>query len=202
MEKPSAESYAEARKLFLVPLIFSPAEPPADFKEILDRYWAAVHDQLAHLTARLGPARRVFYETVTAIGDNGLQSIQAINPASYEIVKAAIDGGAELTSVEDEELLREEFDWQRCLLVGLMSQKVSRLAYESYQEANKRRYEQMAQRIDETLQPGEAGILFIREDHRVQFPSSIQVFFVAPPALDEIHRWLRERPAPEPEAKE
>jgi hypothetical protein len=34
----------------------------------------------------------------------------------------------------------------------------------------------------------------------VQFPQDIEVFSVAPPALDEIHRWLRDRTsAKEPE---
>jgi len=31
----------------------------------------------------------------------------------------------------------------------------------------------------------------------VQFPPDIEVFSVAPPVLDEIHRWLRDRPASE-----
>ena len=51
----------------------------------------------------------------------------------------------------------------------------------------------MARKLDETLQSDEIGILFMRENHQVQFPSDIQVFYVAPPALDEIKRWLRER---------
>ncbi|MFC2039538.1 hypothetical protein ACFLST_01990 [Chloroflexota bacterium] len=53
----------------------------------------------------------------------------------------------------------------------------------------------MAGQIDKTLKSGEAGILLMREGHQVQFPSDIQVFYVAPPALDEIQRWLREREA-------
>jgi hypothetical protein len=38
-------------------------------------------------------------------------------------------------------------------------------------------------------------LLFIREGHLVQFPPDIDVFSVAPPALDEIHRWARDRAA-------
>ena len=30
-------------------------------------------------------------------------------------------------------------------------------------------------------------------EHQLQFPRDIQVFYVAPPALDEIHRWLRDQ---------
>ena len=33
----------------------------------------------------------------------------------------------------------------------------------------------------------------MREGHQVQFPVDIQVFYVAPPGLDEIKRWVRER---------
>jgi hypothetical protein len=33
----------------------------------------------------------------------------------------------------------------------------------------------------------------MRENHEVQFPPDIQVFYIAPPALDEMKRWLRER---------
>ena len=33
----------------------------------------------------------------------------------------------------------------------------------------------------------------MRENHQVQFPADIQVFYISPPALDDIKRWLRER---------
>jgi len=43
------------------------------------------------------------------------------------------------------------------------------------------------------LKCNEAGLLFITENHRLQFPADIEVFNVFPPAMDEIHRWLRDR---------
>jgi hypothetical protein len=51
----------------------------------------------------------------------------------------------------------------------------------------------LAKKIDETLKPDEIGILIMRENHQMQFSADIQVFYVAPPALDEIKRWLRDR---------
>jgi len=69
------------------------------------------------------------------------------------------------------------------------------MASENYREASKKRYEHIASRIDETLKTNEVAILFIREGHLVQFPQDIEVFSVAPPVLDEIHRWLRDRSA-------
>jgi len=64
------------------------------------------------------------------------------------------------------------------------------MAVDGYQQATSRRYEHIAGRIDETIEGSESGILFIREDHRVQFPSDLQVFYVAPPTLDALKRWI------------
>jgi len=64
---------------------------------------------------------------------------------------------------------------------------------EFYVEVAKKRNELMAKKISETLKDDEAGLLFIREGHSVQFPIDIEVFSVFPPALDEIHRWLRDQ---------
>jgi hypothetical protein len=72
------------------------------------------------------------------------------------------------------------------------------MVYQAYAEANAKRYEHIAARIDQTLLEDETGILVIRDDHRVQFPSDLQVFYVAPPALNELRKWieaLSSRPA-------
>ena len=86
-------------------------------------------------------------------------------------------------------------DWERCLMMGFISQKASTTVSGFFREASQRRYEFIARRIDETLPNDAVGILFIRDGHSVQFPADITVFMVAPPSLDGIHRWLRERPA-------
>jgi len=52
---------------------------------------------------------------------------------------------------------------------------------------------QIGARTEDTLKEGEAGALFIREDHRVQFPADVQVFYVAPPALDALKRWMNDQ---------
>jgi hypothetical protein len=108
---------------------------------------------------------------------------------------------AQLEATEDLAALEESADWQRCLSIGLVSDVVRSMAVEGYQQATSRRYEHIAGRIDETIEGSESGILFIREDHRVQFPSDLQVFYVAPPALDALKRWiddLMRSPAPPP----
>ena len=63
-------------------------------------------------------------------------------------------------------------------------------AMEGYRKATDARYEHVGARIGETLKEGEAGVLFIREDHKVQFPADVQVFYIAPPALNALKRWI------------
>ena len=92
--------------------------------------------------------------------------------------------------IEDEELLNETLDLQRCLMMPLMSQKVGTSLQEWFLDTLHKRYDHISSRIDETLKEGQAGLLLINERHQVQFPSDIEVFFVAPPALDEFHRWM------------
>ena len=78
-------------------------------------------------------------------------------------------------------------------MVGLQNPKVIAKIYEFYIETARKRNEAINKKLDETLQENEIGIIMLRENHQVQFPSDIQVFYVAPPALDEIKRWVREQ---------
>ena len=74
-----------------------------------------------------------------------------------------------------------------------MSEAVTNAAVEGYRTTTQSRYERVRERIDATLAEDETGALFISEDHGVQFPADVQVFYVAPPALDALKRWLAER---------
>jgi len=195
IEKPPVEEFKAGRKLYFVPLIFSPREPQADFVEKTSRYWVQVEAHLANLEVRLGSVSKVYHELVPVGGGEGTKVIEELNKDSYQITKASLDKGAELQPIEDSELLTEFMDWSRCLAVGLQSQKAFTLVYEAYAEAQQKRNSHIAKQIDETLKTNEIGILLMREGHQIQFPTDIQVFYVAPPGLDEIKRWLREREA-------
>ena len=119
--------------------------------------------------------------------------MEKLNPASHQIARDRCQSGGVLEATEDRELAEECMDWERCLLMGFMSQKAARMVSEFYVEASRKRYEHIAQRIDETMKEDDVGMLFIREGHMLQFPKDMEVFSVAPPALDEIRRWQRER---------
>jgi hypothetical protein len=120
-------------------------------------------------------------------------AIERLSPSSYQIAKNQCDSGAAFETIEERELFEEAMDWQRCLMLGFISDKVASKVTEFYIKAAKNRNEFMAKKIRETLKDDEAGLLFIREEHSVQFPSDIEVFNIFPPALDEIHRWYRDQ---------
>ena len=193
IDKPEAASFKQGRKLFLVPLMYPAKDAPPDYTEKLDLYWKQAAEHVANLEAKVGAVNRVYHESISVGGEDGLTIIDKLNAKSCQIARQKCQDNAELEAVEDRELAAESMDWERCLLIGFMSDKVAMKVSEYYVEASKKRYEHIGRRIDDTLKAEEVAILFIREGHTVQFPTDIEVFSVAPPALDEIHRWLRDR---------
>ena len=193
IEKPSVEGFKAARKLFFVPLLFTPKQLEGELFEKVFRYWDQVESQLSNLELKLGMVKKVYHELVPVGGEEGSKIIEELNSTSYGIVKARLDKGAQLEPLEDADLLTESMDWTKCLAIGLQNQKVFDKVYESYIQAHKKRNEHIAKMIDETLQEAEVGVLLMREGHQVQFPADIEVFYVSPPGLDEIKRWLRTR---------
>ncbi len=193
IEKPAAESFKEARKLYLVPLLFTGEDAPAEYIEKFNRYWEQIGQHISNQESKVGKVNRVYHEQISLGGDEGLEMMEKLSPASCQLTSEKCQNGAVLEATELAELTYECIDWERCLLIGFLSQKVAQAVSENYRQSSRKRYEHIAGRIDETLLANEVAVLFIREGHMVQFPQDIEVFSVAPPALDEIHRWLRER---------
>jgi len=193
IEKLEVEHFRHGKKLYLVPLIYSGDEAPDEYKEKCSRYWQQVAEQLNNLASKIGKVNRLYHETVVQSDEDGIKAVERLNPSSYKIAKSQFDNGAILETIEEKELFEEVMDWQRCLMLGFVSEKVASKLSEFYVQAAKKRNEFMAKKISETLKDDEAGLLFIREGHSVQFPVDIEVFSVFPPALDEIHRWLRDQ---------
>jgi len=193
IERPEAERFKQGKKLYLVPLVYSGEEALDEYKEKCSRYWQQVAEQLTNLASKIGRVNRVYHESVFQSGEDGMKAMERLSPGSYEIAKTQCDNGAIFETVEERELFEEVMDWQRCLMLGFISDKVASKVSEFYVEAAKKRNEFMAKKISETLKDDEAGLLFIREEHSVQFPSDIEVFSIFPPALDEIHRWYRDQ---------
>ncbi len=196
--RPAAEQYRGRRRLLLTPLLYAPPLPDGPEDElaaagqaILQRYWEQAGTQVEALAAGLGGLRRLYHESLTEGGAAGLAYLQLANPPSYDLAQALDPAGAILEATETWELLSETLDLQRCLLTPFTNESVLSRIREWFDAANRRRYEHIARRIDETLEPDTTGLLLINERHQVQFPADIEVFYIAPPALDEYRRWLQ-----------
>ena len=193
IERLEAERFKQGKKLYLVPLVYSGENAPDEYKEKCSRYWQQVAEQLSNLASKIGRVNRVYHESIFQSGEDGMNALERLDPGGYQIARTQCDSGAVFEAVEDEELFEEVMDWQRCLMLGFMSDKVATKVSEFYVEAAKKRNEFIASKIGETLKDDEAGLLFMREEHSVQFPNGVEVFSIFPPALDEIHRWLRDQ---------
>jgi hypothetical protein len=204
IEKPSVEEFKTGRKLFFVPLIFSGKDLPVEFIGKFNRYWEQVESQISNLEEKLGPVNKAFHELIAETDEEALKDLKRLNENSYQIIQSRILKGAVLESIEDDEILAEVMDWSRCLSIGLQSQNVLTKVYELYTEVNKKRSEFISKKLNELLKENETAILIMAEGHQVQFAPDIRVFYVAPPALDELKRWLRDYEAKmrEPQAPE
>jgi hypothetical protein len=183
------------RKIYLVPFVQEIEKGPADYADYNEKvaaYWREVGDHLSKLESRFGQIRKIFHESLVSGGDEGLQSLERINPKAHRLIDRKIKKGAELVSIENVDILQETLDWGRCLAVVLGPQ-VLRKVSAAYSEANQKRSELMLNRIDTNLQDEETSLLIIREEHALQFPGDIQVFYVSPPSLDDVRRSLREQ---------
>ena len=192
IEKPSTADYKKGRKLYFIPLIYGSKESPTGYLGKFDKYWKQAEDQVCDLELKLGTVSRIYHELIPTSGEEGLKVLKDLNEKSHQMVHSRVQKGSQLEATEDAKLLTEFMDWSRCLAVGLQNQKVLTKVYEAYTEVGKKRNEFIAKHIDDTLKGEEIGIMFMREGHQVQFPSDVEVFYVAPPALDEINRWLRD----------
>ena len=217
VERPAAEQYRGKRRLLLVPLIYGP--PPvaeagsggegseesseeSQGQVILERYWEQAQTQVNALSAGLGGLSRIYHESLFEGGEAGLAYLQMADRRSHGLIQARFQAGATLEATESLDLLTETLDLQRCLMVPFTSEKVANRIQEWFAEGTRSRYEYIAQQIDQTLQADETGLLLINERHQVQFPTDIEVFYIAPPALDEFRRWVQNWAARQRRAEE
>jgi hypothetical protein len=150
-----------------------------------------MQDQVTSLQSALGGLNHLYHESLTLGGDEGLRQLEVRDQRSHGFIVTKCGDGAMLQATESAELLAESLDLQRCLMMPLASEKVALQLQEWFTSSNRERYEHISRQIDETLRPSEVGLLLISERHQVQFPEDIEVFYIAPPALDEFRRWLQ-----------
>ena len=133
------------KKLLLIPTI--PITP--DFEsvkgDLCDKYCDEVMQQIGGLESALATVKFVFHEMIRVGGEEGVKLVEAVSMRASSSIKRYIGSGASMEPIEDEEVLREISDWQRCMSIGLLSKKVYELAMDSYQNLTKQRFETISQ---------------------------------------------------------
>lgn len=204
IEKPLAEEYRSGRKLFFIPMIISQKDLPLEIAVKIDHYWDEIESQLENLETKLGAVASIYHELIPDEGEEGVKALKDLNLGSFDIVQSRLARGAKLEAAESKDILTELMDWSRCLSIGLQNHQVVSKIFEFYTEANKKRNEFITKKLNETLKAETSGILIMAEGQHIQFPSDIKVFYISPPVLDDIKRWLRdnEKKIEESQAKE
>ncbi|MCL2281135.1 MAG: hypothetical protein FWC25_00535 [Dehalococcoidia bacterium] len=191
IEKPEVSQFKNGRKIFFVPLIVTPLEETSTITDLAAKYWREVAEQLNNLESKLSQIKRIYHELLPS--EESVKQLAIMKIGSHHIVESLITNGAVISAIEDDDIMREFLDWNLCLSLQLQSPKVFSKLYASFQEIVRQRNEHIAKCINDTLEADEKAVLFMREGHHVQFPSDVQVFYVAPPTLDILQRTLREQ---------
>ncbi len=197
IKKPRVRDFRDVRKLFCLPLIphLQGEEIQEDLNSSIDLFWRQVGEQIADLE-RSGKVCYVFFESIVKDDEDGLDMVKQISEQCYSLVKEKMGQGAKLVTIEEKEVLDEFVDWSICLSLVRRSKKVFSKILEFYNDVAERRWKEIAERIDDTLKKGEAALLVMTEENRLQvqsfLTSDIQVFLIYPPALNDIQRWFRD----------
>ncbi len=193
IEKPSAENFEGKRKLYCVPNVYPFKDAPVDYAELINRFW----DDVTRQTDRLelaGKIRKIFCENITVGGQEAYDALAKLNEPVLRLIRKKIDEGAELFPLENDEIFGPFLDWANCLNVVRTNEAFAKV-YGFYSELSVRRLEHAAGLIEGNLLAGEAGLLIMRDEDRVQLklPADIEIFLVTPPSYDDILKWMRDR---------
>jgi len=193
IDRPEAETFVGKRKLYCVANIYSIEDAPDDYKELFNKYWDEVVQQIEKIETA-GKIKKIFCEIIYNQGDEALNIVAKLNERIVQIIKKKVEEGGTLFPLEDKEILGPYTDWGNCLRV-VYTKEVFMKVLEFYTEFSDKRLQQILSIIDSNLSDAEAGLVLMKDEDRakLQFPSDIEVFLITPPSYDDIIRWFREK---------
>jgi len=192
ISKPSVDRFNNKKRLLYVPIFFIPPQ----LTEIKDNnpfneYWKEIADNINKLELSLGKIDIIFHELNTKSAKEGLDIIENLNPNGIDFIKILYNSGSKISDFENDELVTELMDWQRALSSGIMSQKAREIISNEYSKTDSERNESLLSTISKELNIGANGILFMREDHGLQFDNETEVFYVSSNTINKVHDWLK-----------
>ena len=192
ISKPTIERFNNKKRLIYVPIFFIPPQL-TEIKENnpFNEYWKEIANNINKLELSLGKIDIIFHEMNTKPAKEGLNIIENLNPNGIDYIKILYNAGSKISDFENEELVTELMDWQRALSSGIMSEKAREIISKEYTETNSERNKNLLNKISKELNIGSNGILFMREDHGLQFNSDTEIFYVSSNTINKVHDWLK-----------
>lgn len=191
--KTKIENISLKRKAYLVTML--PNIPSSvEYTEKIKKYWNAVDLQISQLESKAGVVKKILIEGIIGQGDDAELMLEQSTPQALSLIKTRRSSGAILESYEDKELFEKLFDLGRCLQMGLVNKEIADLLTNKYKDISEKRHQHLIRTLDETVEEGEA-LLLIGSDLQSVIPDDMEKFFVSPPELDEVTRWIRDQQA-------
>ena len=188
--KRKIENITTKRKAYLVAML--PNIPfSEEYTEKLKNYWDAIDAHITQMESKAGPVKKIFVEGIIGKGDDAELMLEKSSPLTLPIIKSRLSSGAKFESYEEKELFEKFIDLGRCLQMGLISEYVTNLITTEYKNISEQRYKQIINNLDQSVEDGE-GMLLIGSDIQNVIPDDMEKFFISPPELDDIHRWIRD----------
>ena len=191
IDKPEVSMFA-GKKIIMVPLLFTPPTDNETLKGHVEKYWQEARTKVSELQDQMGAAKYVFHEML--VNDKDVKNtVEAYGCSSYGIIEDAQKRGAELKIIEDKDLFEEFMDWNRILSTcGVSTRKVYDKLTAELKDAGDRRNDAMYKKILDSIGENDIVILMLQEGHKIQFPNDINVFYVSPPALNDLEKYVRD----------
>jgi hypothetical protein len=181
------------KKIYFVRNLYLPQNASEKYRDIFKRYWNEVEEHLAKLEAA-GKISKIFCESIYMTGEESLRVLSAMNLRLEQIVKKKIDAGAEILPLEDEEIFGAYIDWSNCLMI-VRTSTVHNAVHKLLKNVIKERFEYVNSVLRENIREGETGLLIMRDEDReyLDLPHDIELFLIAPPAYDDLLKYIRDR---------
>ena len=193
IQKPHKDRYANKKRLIFVPIFIIPTSLYENDKDnLFEKYWDEVSDAISKLESSLGQVDIIFHEMNSKSGEEGIKIIEDLNPKGSDYIKILNNSGSKISEFENDELIAETMDWQRISSIGLLSQNAKEITAKEYAKSITNRNESLIDKIENDLDKGKNGILFMRDDHGLQFSKDVEVFYVSTTIINSLQNWLGE----------
>ncbi len=190
--KPEVAFYKNKKKIYFVRNLYLPKNATEEYRKIINRYWNEVEEHLSKLEAA-GKVSKIFCESIYMTDEESMKVLNAMNVRLEQIVQNKIDAGAEFLPLESKEIFGAYIDWYNCLTF-VRTERVHETIHKFLYETIRERFKHIKSVLKDNIADGEAALLIMRDEDRefLDLPEDIELFFVTPPAYDDLLRFIRD----------